>query len=84
MIEKFPLKTIQSLSRRARECKLSFRLLMDDTEKLLKLVDVEKTKKETKGKHCVVDQDYGVVKKLYDLIEKENLILKEEKIMAMV
>ena len=36
-------------------------------------------KKEIKGKRCVMDQDYGVVKKSHDLIEEENLVVKEEK-----
>ena len=48
ILESMPLETIQSCSRRAREYKLSYQLLINDDNKELKIVDVEKIKKISK------------------------------------
>ena len=54
-------------------------MLINDAQKELKLVDVQKMKKNIKGKRYALDQYYSAVKKFYDLIKNANLVVKEEK-----
>ena len=42
----------------------------------LKLNDIEKMKKEIKNKRCTMDQDYGLVKRLAEQIEKKIVDIK--------
>ena len=46
-------------------------LLSDDNAKKidLKLRDIEKMNKEIKNKHCIIDQDYSLVKHVAEVIE---------------
>lgn len=78
IIENTPIETVQRCSRRCREHKLSYCALLEanpDNDDL-KLNDIEKMKKEIKNKRCTMDQDYGLVKRLAEQIEKKIVDIK--------
>ena len=74
LLTNMPLETIQKCSRRAREHKLSYLFLLenDSDNEDLKLVDIEKVKKEIKNKRCAMDQDYSLVKKMAEAVNVDN------------
>ena len=62
---------MQKCSRRAREYKISYLVLVSDSDECneLKLKDVEKTKKSVKGKRCVLDQDTKILQQMVNVMD---------------
>ena len=77
-IFEIPLKMIRCCARKTREYKLSYRTMhkMSETNEPFKLKDIEKVKKEVKGKRCALDQDNGFIVKCF---EKMKSKIKSEK-----
>ena len=78
LLSETPIDIIQKCSRKAREDELSYLHLLSDVDCDLKLKDIEKMKKEHKGKRCVLDQDKSVVQDIAKVIEDENIVVKDE------
>ena len=76
------INIMQKYSRRARECKLSYLSLLSDIHCDLKLKDIEKMKKECKGKRRVLDQDKSVIKDISMFVEDEKIVIKDELVCA--
>ena len=57
---------------RAREYKLSYFALLNDDNTDLRLNEIEKMKKEIKGKRCVLEQDTKVVTDIVSLLENDE------------
>ena len=76
--ENTPIETVQRCSRRCREYKLFYYVLLEtnlDNDNL-KLNNIKKMKKEIKNKYCAMDQDYGLVKQLAKQVKKKIIDIK--------
>ena len=80
LLSSIPINIIQKYSRRVREYKLSYLYLLSDSNNNvdLKLKDIEKMKKDWKGKRCVLNQDTSVVKDMAQIIDNESIVIKNE------
>ena len=72
LLDNMPLETIQKCARRAREYELSYLTLLNDANADLKLNEIEKMKKDVKGKRCALEQDTSVVNNLVNLLEEDK------------
>ena len=76
---------MQKYSQRACEHELSYSQLLTDNNKELHMSEIEKAKKEIKGKRCSLDQNFAIVKEMVDSmvgddkhdIKKEEVVNKE-------
>ena len=75
LLDSVYVETIGKCARRAREFKLSYLSLLSNADSINKdcaLRDaIEKMKKETKGKRCMLDQDASVIATLVSLLEDD-------------
>ena len=80
LLSSISINIIQKCSRRVREYKLSYLSLLSDSNNDidLKLKDIEKMKKDWKGKRCVLDQDTPVAKDMAQIIGNESIVVKNE------
>ena len=82
LLDNIPLETIQKCARRAREYKLSYLTLLNlkETNEDFKLNDIEKMKKDVKGKRCALEQDKGIINNLVSLLEEDDNFVKNTKV----
>ena len=87
LLESIPIATIGKCARRAREYKLSYlSLLNDKTDDIkdcpLRLKEIEKMRKDVKGKRDVSQQDTSVITNLVSLLEDDDEydFIKKEKV----
>jgi len=82
LLDNIPLETIQKCARRAREYKLSYLTLLNlkETNEDFKLNDIEKMKKDVKGKRCALEQDKGIINNLVSLLEEDDDFVKNTKV----
>ena len=71
-----PMETHQQCPRRCQEHELSHAALLenDPNNADLKLVDIEKMKKDIKNKRHAMDQDFSLIKEIVDAIDDDNAI----------
>ena len=86
LLEGMPNSIMRNLSRWTREWKLSYLSLTksdtNGTTAPLKLVDIEKMKKDVKRDSCLLDKDSNVITNFVNLLEEHNDLdfIKKEKI----
>ena len=81
ILTSMPLESIQKCSRRAREYKLSYLQLLTDKDKELRMTEIEKVKKEIKGKRCSLDQDFTIIKDMVEsMITVDDYVVKKEEV----
>lgn len=81
LLDDAPLETIQKCARRARECESSCLALLNlkETNEGFKSNDIEKMKKDAKGKRCALEQDKGIINNLVSLLEEDDDFAKNTK-----
>ena len=80
MLYNAPLETIQKCVRRARDHESSYLTLLNDSNVDLKLNEIEKMKKDVKGKRCALEQDTGIVNNLVNLLEEDKDFVQNTKV----
>ena len=78
-----PLESHQKCCRRPREHKQFYLALfnLEEENTDLKMVNIEKMKKNTRNKRCAMDQDYGLAKHMVEALYDGDVQSKNIKIM---